>query len=317
MRAAAPKPHAEVMENLLVAFSDELARSAERAGRSVVAVHGRPRIASSGVHWAPGVIVTAEHTLRRDEDIRVTLPDGRTVPAQIAGRDPGADLAVLKAELADVPTVEPRAATDLKPGQLALAVGRSPDTGIGVALGVISGVSGPWRTWRGGRIEAFVRLDVALYPGCSGGAIVDASGAFIGLATGGLSRTSALAIPGETIAHVVKQILEKGHVAHGYLGVGLQPVNVPEHLRSKLGVSESAGLIAISVDEDGPAGAAGLMIGDVLLAIDGTPIGDIDDLQSVLGHESVGRQVTSSLIRGGALLQLIITVGERPLRSAS
>ena len=175
------------MENPLIALSIELAATAERAGRSVVAVNARWRNASSGVIWRNGVIVTADHTIRREEEIRVTLPDGRSAVAELAGRDPGTDLAVLKVELADAPIARP--SDSIQPGNLALAIGRSEQAGISAAMGVVSNVSGPWHTWRGGKLDRFIRLDIGLYPGVSGAAVVDVEGKLIGIATAGLSRT--------------------------------------------------------------------------------------------------------------------------------
>ena len=291
------------MENLLVALSNELAAAVAQAGQSVVTVHGRPRIASSGVHWQPGVIVTADHTLRREEDIRVTLPGGETVPAEIAGRDPGTDLAVLRTNADATPAVQIEPNLALQAGNLILAVGRSQDTGPVAAMGVISSVSGPWRTWRGGKVDQFLRLDVGLYPGSSGGAVVNASGQFLALATDGLSRTSTLGIPVQTIQRVVNQLLEKGHIPRGYLGIGLQPVALPEHRK---------GLIVLSVEPEAPAGKAGLVIGDVLTAIDGKPVADTDDVQAVLGSEYLGKTVAVSLIRGGVAAEVQIAIGERP-----
>jgi S1-C subfamily serine protease len=302
------------MENPLVALSNELATAVAIAGETVVSVHGRPRVHSSGVLWMPGVVVTADHTLRRDEDIRVTLPNGTTVPAEIAGRDSGTDLAVLKLEDQCTPAAKPTEPNPLKAGNLVLAVGRSHETGVNAALGVLSTVSGPWHTWRGGMIDQFLRLDVGLYPGASGGAVVDATGALIGIATGGLSRTSALAIPRVTIARVVEAILKSGHVARGYLGIGLQPVGIPEHLRTQLGISGKTGLIVLSVEEQAPAGRAGMVIGDVLLALNGNAVSDTDDVQAVLGPEFVGKDVAASVLRGGTRAEFPITIGERPQR---
>src|SRR6202162_74419 len=255
------------MENPLIALSIELAAAAERAGRSVVAVNARWRNASSGVIWRSGVIVTADHTIRRDEEIHVTVPDGSTAAAELAGRDPGTDLAVLKVETADAPIARSSAPDSIKTGNLGLAIGRSEQTGVSAAMGVVSNVSGPWHTWRGGKLDRFLRLDIGLYPGVSGAAVVDAEGKLIGIATAGLSRTSLLAIPAATIDRVTDELLRQGHIARGYLGVGLQPIPLPEHLRTKLKSAEG-GLIVLSVEPDGPAGQAGVLIGDVLIALD-------------------------------------------------
>lgn len=308
------------MENPLIALSVALASATEQAGLSVVAVNARWRSASSGVIWRNGVIVTADHTVRRDEEIRVTLPDGRTVAAQLAGRDPGTDLAVLKAETPDA-SIPHSAAAGPKPGNLVLAIGRSEQAGVSAAMGVISNASGPWHTWRGGKLDLFLRLDIGLYPGLSGAAVIDAEGKVIGIATGALSRTSVLAIPAATIERVTEELLRSGHIARGYLGVGLQPIVVPEHLNSKLNLQKKSerqggGLMVLSAEPDGPAGLAGVVIGDVMLALDGKPVADTNDVQDFLAGDYVGKPVKTSLLRGGELIELTITIGERPRRRA-
>lgn len=304
------------MENPLIALSIELAATAERAGRSVVAVNARWRNSSSGVIWRNGVIVTADHTIRREDEIRVTLPDGRTAAAELAGRDPGTDLAVLKVDTAEGPVARASAPDSVKPGNLALAVGRSEQTGVSAAMGVVSTASGPWHTWRGGKLDRFLRLDIGLYPGVSGAAVVDAEGRVIGIATAGLSRTSLLAIPAATIDRVTDELLRQGHIAHGYLGVGLQPIVWTEQLKTKetSGPRSGAGLIVLSVEPEGPAGRAGVVIGDVLVALEGTAVTATDAVQEFLSGDYVGKPLKASMIRGGQPMDATITVGERPRR---
>ena len=284
------------MTNELAALSQELAGAVERAGRAVTAVHARPRFSSSGVFWRPGVIVTAEHTIRREEEITVTLPDGRNGPATLAGTDPGTDVAVLKTDWSGEPA--PRASTALVPGNLALTIGRSQDSGVNATMGIVSAVSGSWRTWRGGRLD--------YYPGSSGGVVVNTAGEAIGIATSALSRIAGVAIPAATIDRVVDEILTRGRVAKGYLGLGLQPVVLPDHQK---------GLIVLSLEPEGPAAKSGVLIGDILVSLGGTAVADTDDIQSVLESHAVGHAVQTGLLRGGASRQLSITVGERPRRS--
>ena len=302
------------MENPLLAVSEELANAVERAGKFVVAVSARPRLSSSGIYWRDGIIVTADHTIKRTEEITATLPDGRSVPARLAGRDPGTDLAVLKVDGAGLAAAEFGPAESLRAGNLVLAVGRSEEAGVNAAMGVISNVGGPWRTWRGGRVDQFVRLDLSLYPGSSGGALVDAQGRVLGLATSGLSRSAPLAIPAATIERVAGELLAKGHIARGFLGLGLQPVLLPDHLRSSLALAERSGLIVLSVEPGGPAERAGAVLGDVLLGLDGKPLRDTDDVQAFLEAEFVGKAVQARMVRGGALTEFPITIGERPRR---
>ncbi len=298
------------MSNPLVSFSEELAATVARAGQSVVAVHGRARFDSSGVHWSPGVIVTADHALRRDEDIRITAPDGSRLNAELVGRDPGTDLAVLRVPGLNSGAAE-RAAKTPAPGSIALAIGRFKDS-VSAAFGVLSSISGESRTWRGGRLDQVVRVDVALHPAASGGAIVDAEGKLVGIATPVLSRVAVFAIPPVTVQRVVDTLLAHGRIPRGYLGVGLQPVAIPEHLKSTLQLPGKTGLIVISVDPDAPAGKAGVTLGDVLVELSGGTVERPEDVQQVLDSGSVGKKVTARLLRGGKLVDVEVTVGERP-----
>jgi S1-C subfamily serine protease len=291
------------MANELAAFSDELAVVVARAGQGVVAVHARPRFSSSGVFWRPGIVVTAEHTIRREEEITVTLPDGKNVPATLAGTDPGTDIAVLKVDSAHTPVS--KATADPTPGNIALALGRSEDSGINATLGIISAVSGSWRTWRGGRLDHYIRLDLTLYPGSSGGLVVNAAGEALGIATSVLSRIAGLAIPASTIDRVVDELLSRGRVARGYLGVGLQPVELPDHQK---------GLIVLSIEPEGPAAKAGVLIGDILTTLGDTKVDDTDDIQAVLEKHAVGQSVPAVVSRGGVSQTIAIVIGERPRR---
>jgi len=293
------------MENELVALSNELVRAVEQAGRSVVAVNARPRFASSGVLWREGIVVTAEHTLRRRDEIGITLPDGRTTSATLAGRDPGTDLAVLKLAENGVPAASFASAETLKPGQVVLAIGRSPDSGVNATMGILSAVSGPWRSWRGGQLDQYLRLDATLYPGSSGGAVVDTAGRVLGIATSALSRIAGLAVPASTVNRVIDELLRTGHIARGYLGLGLHAVALPDG---------NVGLIVLSAEPDGPAARAGVLIGDILVALAGKPVRDTDDIQSALDSGSVGKPVAARIVRGGQVIEVNITVGERPRR---
>jgi S1-C subfamily serine protease len=288
----------------LSALSNDLALAVERAGRSVVAVDARPRFSSCGVLWRPDVIVTAEHTIRREEEITVTLPDGTTHPATLAGSDPGTDLAVLKLAGAAAEPAVP-SAVEVRPGNLVLAVGRSQDSGVNATLGIISAVSGSWRTWRGGRLDHYIRLDVNMYPASSGAAVIDPSGAILGIATAALSRIAAVAIPASTVNRVLDEILARGKVSRGYLGVGLRPVSVPDHHTS---------LIVLSVEPDGPAAKAGVLVGDILVSLGGAAVADTDDVQTALESSGVGKVIEAELLRGGEPKRIAITVGERPRR---
>lgn len=295
--------------NPLLAFSEQLAATVAEVGKSVVAVHARHRFASSGVHWMPGVVVTADHTIRRDEDIKITTPDGKTLPAELAGRDPGTDLAVLKVEGLDAPVATRAEAFQPQPGALVLAVGRSKDSAI-AALGLLSSISPESQTWRGGRLDQVVRLDMDLHPGASGGAVVNAEGKLIGIATAALSRVSVFAIPPSTIDRVAQQLVAHGRVPRGYLGVGLQPIALPEHLLKSLNRTGAA-LIVISVGADAPAGRAGLVIGDILLELGGRATHSPEDVHLLLDAQSIGTKLRATILRGGKPMEVEVTPAER------
>src|SRR5438270_7518996 len=284
------------MANELAALSNELAAAVEQAGRAAVAVHARPRFSSSGVFWRPGVIVTAEHTIRREEEIKVTLPDGKNAPATLVGTDPGTDLAVLKTDWTGSGSA---ARAEPVPGNLALCIGRSEDSGVNATMGIVSAVSGPWRTWRGGRLDRYIRLDLTLYPGSSGGVVINTAGEIIGVATSVLSRIAGVAIPAVTVDRVVEELLTRGHIARGYLGLGLQPVELPDHRK---------GLVVLSLEPQGPSAKAGLLIGDIVVALGGAAVGDTDDIQLVLENHAAGQSVEAEVLRGGVSRKVGITV---------
>jgi len=296
---------------VLAALSDELANAAERAGACVVAIHGRRRIPSSGVHWRPGVLVTAQHTLERDRDLRVTLADGRSLTAELAGRDAGTDLAVLRADSMSEPTAERADDAALRVGRLVLALGRPWDHGITASLGVISAMGGEYRTWHGGRIDRLVRLDIGIQDGFSGGPLVSAGGEVLGLNTSGLVRRGAVTIPVRTVDRIVDALLERGRIARGYLGVGLQPVRLSDALRRVSPYDVGAGLLVTHVDSGGPAERAGILLGDVVIGLEWESVRDLRDVAAQLGPESVGRSMTFDVIRGGVPEKARIEVGER------
>lgn len=289
------------MQNSLTNLSDELAGVVERAGASVVAVYGGGRMPSSGVHWSPGLIVTAEHSLRRDEEIRVGLADGRTIAVELAGRDPGTDLAVLRVEAGSLPTLGSARQNEPKTGNIVLAVGRHRDIGVCAAMGIVSVVGPGYQTWRGGKLDSFLRLDLELYPGCSGALVVDSTGQAIGVASSVHSRIAPVAVPAATVDRVASELSKRGYVARGYLGVGMQPVALPD----------GAGLIVVSVEKDSPAAKAGFVIGDILLALNGNALRDTRDVQTFLAGDNIGKSVAASILRGGERREIPLTVGER------
>ncbi len=295
--------------NVLTALSQDLSGAIAQASESLVAINGRRRMSSSGVHWQTGIIVTAEHTLKRDEEIAVTWADGTTANASLIGRDGGTDLAVLRVE-----THQPIAQTadleTLQVGNLVLAIARSPESGVNASMGVISALGGSWRSWHGGQIDRFIRPDLTLYPGFSGGALIDTQSRVIGINTAG-PRHWTLTIPAPTVQRVVDQLVNRGRIARGYLGLGMQLVQLPESLKSSLQLT-GGGVIVVSVEANGPSDRAGVLIGDVIVSLADQPVSDIRDVHALLDPDRVGQALTAQIIRAGALMQLTITVGERP-----
>jgi S1-C subfamily serine protease len=298
------------MSSELIDLSNALAGATDRAASAAVAIHTEARGSSSGVVWRAGVVVTAEHALRRDEEIQVTLAGGRVVSATLAGRDPSTDLAVLKCAEA-APAVEFSDAAALKPGSLTLVVGRTRASGPVAALGVVSLVAPERRTWTGAALAPYIRLDVGLQPTATGGAVVDAHGRVVGIATPRFARFGAIAIPAAMVSAVVDTLLQKGHIPRGYLGVGLQPVRLPDALRQSLQRSEKNAAIVLEVEPEGPAHKAGIVIGDIFIALGGHSVSRLEDVHSQLHSGAIGKPLALQFIRGGAVQQASLIVGER------
>src|SRR5215470_9250580 len=291
-------------------LSNEFAAAAEAVGGSVVAVHGRRWLPSSGIQWRKGVIVTANHSVRREDDITVLADGGKTLKARLAGRDPSTDLAILK--LSDDNNLPlPQFAADAKLGHLVLALGRSRSSNLVTSTGTIGGLSGEWVPRRGGRVDQQIRLDLELYPGFSGGPLVSSQKRVIGINTRGLSRGRGITIPNATVNRIVDELLEKGHIARPYLGLAMQPVAVPEALRGKVKDASSA-LLVVHVEKAGPAEKAGVQLGDIVAELHGQPSQDTGDILDLLGKLNVGDTIKATVLRGGSPVTVTIKLEDRP-----
>ena len=299
----------------LSALSDQLANAVERASRSIVTVAARPRQSASGVLWQAGgevLIVTADHVVEREDDITIVLPNGRQTKATLIGRDPSTDLAVLRLASGDLGEgVAPITVSEsLRVGNMALAIGRPTEGGPRVSFGIVSSIEGPRRSWQGAQIEGIIFADVTLYPGFSGGPLVDLEGRFVGLNSSRLTRQSA-ALPVATIRRVVSTLQTHGRVRRGYLGVATQQVPLSASLAQAAGVAQEAALLVVTVEGDSPAEKGGLLMGDIIVAVSGQPATSVDALRAALGAAAPGQPLTVRALRGGQPMETTLVVGER------
>ena len=310
-----PQPIQPVQDTTLSTFSDQLAGVVEQAARSIVTVAARARQSASGILWSTGqetVVLTADHVIEREDDITVVLPDKREVKAQLIGRDPGTDLAVLRLPGGDLgANVAAQIADGVRVGNLVLAIGRPSSDGPRVSFGAVSSIEGPRRSWQGGEIEGIIYADVTLYPGFSGGPLVDLSGRVVGLNSSQLTRQNNTAIPVATLRRVVNTLLTHGRVRRGYLGIGTQQVPLPAALAQKAGVAQQTALLIATVEPGSPAETGGLLLGDLVLSINGQPVIDVEALRAQLGGDNLGQALAVKILRGGEPRDINVTVGER------
>jgi S1-C subfamily serine protease len=299
-----------IENNPLTAFSESLVKAVTRAGESTVLVNGRRRIPASGIVFGSDLILTADHVVERDDDISVILADGTSEPATIAGRDPGNDLAVLSLENVHL-TPADKAEQEAKVGQMVIALGRPSQEGVEASLGIISAIGGPARTWRGGMLERYIRTDAVPFPGFSGGPLIDVEGKVLGINTSGIAHGAAITIPVSLAWANAESLSKHGYIKRGYLGIRSQQVELSAELRKGLDSQQETGLLLVSVENNSPAEAGGLLVGDILVAVNGHPTGNHDDLMLQLGGETVGENLSVSILRGGLPKQVAVKVGER------
>jgi S1-C subfamily serine protease len=297
-------------QNGLVELSDALADAAEKAGKSTVLVNARRRMPASGIVYASDLVLTADHIVEREEDIRVTLADGTEIPAKVAGRDGGSDLAVLKLERAVDPIAEVTK-TLARLGQIALVLGRPTPDGIEASLGTVSAIGGPIRTGRGGMLERYIRTDSISYPGFSGGPLVAADGTVLGINTSGLANGAAITIPADIAWKIADTLVKDGRIKRGYLGIRSQPVDIPDTAQKSLKREQATGLLIVGVENNSPASQGGLMVGDILVAIAGASVLHHDELFARLNGEVAGKSTSIEILRGGQPQTLNVPVGER------
>ncbi len=294
--------------HMLRTLSDQMADAVERVNTALVVVNGRQRQTASGIVYSKDLILTAAHVLERDREITVQTYDRRKLSATLVGRDPGSDLALLRVTNLGLTAVT--ASTELaRVGQLVLAIGRNEDDGPMASVGIVSSVGGPLRTERGIVLEKYIQTDAISYPGFSGGPLIDTQGAVKGILTTGLISGVVLAIPMTIASTLADTLLKQGIIKRGYLGIASQLINIPPVQR--VGRSQEHGLLLVRVDENSPAQRGGLLLGDILITLDGHAIHDAEDLQLLLTGERVGKAVPVEVIRGNVLQVLLVTIGQR------
>ncbi|MBE2197819.1 MAG: trypsin-like peptidase domain-containing protein [Anaerolinea sp.] len=298
------------MTNILTDFSNALAQTVAATAPGVVRVEARRRLPATGIVWSSdGVIITANHVVRQDSGISVGLADGTAVAATLIGRDPTTDLAVLQADASDLTALPQTAAADNSVGQFVLAIGR-PGRSVQATFGIISAVGSSWRTGMGGLIDQYVQTDVLMYPGFSGGPLINAQGQVVGLNSSALMPGVSLAIPAATLQRIVTSLLTHGRIKRGYLGINTQRVHLPDAIRAEIG--QKAGLLIVSVEADSPAEQGGLTLGDTILRVADQPVSKHDDLLAQLSGDRVGEKTPIQILRGGQVQTIAVTIGERP-----
>jgi serine protease Do len=302
--------------NALVELSARLSAAVEQIGEHVVAIHARRRIPSSGVIWREGVIVGASHTVRRDGEVRVTLPSGDDVVAHVAGRDAATDLVVLRAAEVKTPPAPRADASAARVGSFVLAVGR-PGRNVTASFGIVSADIEGWRSGSGARLDRLLRLDLAVYDGFSGGPLVAASGGVIGIDNSAFARGGAAALPASVVDTVVDELLIRGHIRRPFIGVGVHPVALGRALVERNNLTNDVALVVVSIAEGEAADAAGILLGDLLIAVDGRPLARPSDLLDALSRVPEGGSLRASVLRGGIPHEVTIEPRDRDREGAA
>jgi len=294
--------------NLLKALSSQMGDAVEKVSSAIVQVNGRQRQSATGIVIGQNLILTADHVLEREEDLTIVTHDKRTLPATFAGRDVSTDLAVLRVEGLGIEPATTATGTG-RVGEYVLAVGRPSGEGVMASAGIISAVGGPLKIGQNVSLEKYIQTDATPYPGFSGGPLIDGEGAVIGIITTGLARGVTLVVPAEVAWNIANSLGTHGSIKRGYLGIGSQVVDIPPAQRA--GRDQEQGLLLVRVETDSPAASGGLMLGDILLSLDGNKVVNAEELQGLLRGDRVGKAVPVEVIRGGALATVQVTIGQK------
>jgi S1-C subfamily serine protease len=299
-----------MIKNQFSLLSDALADVVASGAGATVLVNGRNRMPASGIAYQADLVLTADHVVERDEDILIVTPEGEQLKATLAGRDPGSDLALLRLEK---PALKPAGVSKVEPrvGQLTLALARPSLEGVQASMGIISAIGGPVRNSRGGLLNRYLQAEVNPLPGFSGGPLLDAESQVLGLNTSGLAGGLLITIPVSTAWSVGEILAKHGRIRRGYLGIRSQSAKVPESVQESLGSRQEYGLLLVGIEESGPAEAAGLMVGDMITAINGNRVCDPDDLWVQLSGDVVDSSIPVEVLRGGQKMTIAVKIAER------
>ena len=296
--------------NALIDFSDAIASLVSDARAYTATVFGRRRLPGTGIVWANDLIVTANHIVERDDEIEVAAGEGERTAASVVGRDPAGDIAVLRVEGGAL-TAAPRAANGIRAGEIALAIGRAGAGHPEVSIGIVNSASAALRVSRGRIVEPVIQSEIVMLPGFSGGPLLNARGEVAGLNSSHLGRGASLTISVEAVTPIVETLTTHGKLRRGYLGIGAQAVGLSASQVSDSGLTQHVGLVILTIDEGGPAHTAGLLIGDILVSVNGVEVDSVDDLVDQLPGELIGSRIPLVVVRGSQKQESSITVGER------
>ena len=297
------------MNNLAI-LSDHMADVIDAAAPSVVQVQGRRRPAS-GVVFRDGLVLTTTRALGRDDGLSIRTADGETSEAELAGWDPATTLVLLRVAKLSAKALMP-ATTAPRVGHLAVAVGRSWSNAITATSGMVSVIGGPLATGRGRTIDRVIRTSAPMHSGFAGGALLDTQGQLIGVATAAEIRGLGVVIPADIAWKAAAALAEHGTTGRGFLGVAGQAARLSDRQRDAQG--KSSGLLVVGVSNDSPADTGGILVGDVIIEFDGHPVESPLDLLDLLQGDRIGRASPIKVLRGGAVTDLAVTVGRRPVR---
>jgi S1-C subfamily serine protease len=296
----------EIWNQLSQSFSETI----KALQNSIVAISSGGRSTSSGVVWRPGIIVTVHHSIGRPEEIKV-IHAGEPFDATLLGSDPGTDLAVLRTTSEHLKPVESTDHRDVQVGEIVLAVGRSGLGDISASSGIVARTGKSWRTGRGGQMDYLIRPDVRLYVGQSGSALVNSRHQVLGVNSSALARHAVITIPKQTIDRVLAAILERGHVPRPFVGIATQAVPVPDSVRSQLAEGMEQILLVMQVEPKAPAASAGVLVGDLIVSVNGEEVHSVRDLLHRLSNFRVGDNISLVVIRGGTRVDLTVGVADR------